>query len=81
MAEEGTGGCLCMFSLSTSPKYRAIKMEKKKRKKFRIEFCVRPSKINNMLIVPALTDFWCLANFFVICYFYKKSRKQRNKNN
>ena len=39
--------------------------------------CVRPSKINNMLIVPALTDFWCLTNFFVICYFYKNSKKQR----
>ena len=40
---------------------------------------LRPSKINNMLIVPALTDFWCLPNFFVTCYFYKKIKKTKKK--
>ena len=33
LAEEGTGGCLCMFFSPTSPKNRAIKMEKQKNKK------------------------------------------------
>ena len=32
--EQGTGGCLCMFSIPTSPKYRAIKMEKQTKKYF-----------------------------------------------